>query len=72
MITRCIGVICDHKEEECIQAFRLPYSNYNTKCCLKCKKCGHERWVNWYWNNGISECTPIPAPSKEWIDKYGE
>ena len=62
---------CNHKEEECIQ-IPLPYNIYNTKCCFKCKKCGHERWANWYWNNGISEFTPIPAPPKEWIDKYGE
>ena len=53
---------CNHKEEECIQAIPLPYSHYNTKCCFKCKKCGYERWINWYWNNEISEYTPIPTP----------
>lgn len=53
---------CDHKEEECVKAIPLPYSHYNIKCCLKCKKCGRERWVIWYFNDKISKETPIPAP----------
>lgn len=35
-------LLCKHKEEDIVQAIRMPYG-YN-KCCFKCRRCGRERW----------------------------